>query len=115
MSVVSSRAALVAALELAGGLSVTPAAPTTITAYCAWPVLASAEPVNYCVDQGTWFVFIALPSGNQGASVAAGDVLIDAVLPHFKTVGKVTAVEPWSWPVETGGAAVPVIRFTVEA
>ena len=114
MSVVAARAAITTALELVGGLSVTPAAPPTITAYSAWPVLARAEPVNYCVDEGTWYVFVALPAGNNAASVAAGDILIDTALPHFKTVGKVTAVEPWSWPLETGGAAAPVIRFTLE-
>lgn len=115
MSVVASRAAIVTALEMVGGLSVTPAAPPTITTYSAWPVLSLAEPFNYCVDEATWYVFIALPAGSNAASVAAGDILIDSALPHFKTVGKVTAVEPWSWPAEPGQQSYPVIRFTLEA
>lgn len=115
MSVVASRAAITTALEMVGGLSVTSAAPPTIVAYSAWPVLSVAEPVNYCVDEATWFVFVALPAGNNEAAVAAGDILIDAALPYFKDVGKVTEVAPWSWPLEAGGGTIPVLRFTLEA
>lgn len=115
MSVVASRAAICAALELVGGLSVTKAAPPTMTPYAAWPVLSRALPINYCVDEADWFVFVVLPAANNEASVQAGDILIDAVLPRFKTVGKVTAVEPWSWPVDAAQTTIPVIRFTLEA
>lgn len=114
MSIAASRAAVVAALSSVPGVSATPHTPGTITAFCAWPVLASATPRNYCIDEATWYVFVALPAGNNAASVGAGDEMTDAVLPAFKPIGKVTAVEPWSWPVETGGATVPVIRITVE-
>lgn len=115
MTVASSRAAILAALEAVPDLNPTPATPAPIVAGSCWPVLSRAEPVNWCVDEGTWFVFVALPAGNNLAMVQAGDAAIDTLLPVFKTVGKVTAVEPWSWPVEAGGAAVPVIRFTLEA
>lgn len=115
MSVAGIRAALVAALSDVPGLSVTGYTPAPIITGSAWVILARAVPVNYCIDEAQWFVFIAVPAGSSGATVAAGDALIDDTLPALKAVAKVTAVEPWSWPVETGGAAVPVIRFTLEA
>jgi hypothetical protein len=115
VSLAQSRAAVVTALASLPELSATPTVPQTITTYSAWPVLARAEPLNWCIDQATWFVFVALPAGNSATTVAAGDQTVDDLLPALKPVGKVTAVEPWSWPVEPGQAAVPVIRFTLEA
>ena len=104
-----------AALAGVPGLSATAHTPAPIVAGAAWPALSRAVPVNYCVDEAEWFVFVAVPAGSSAASVAAGDQLIDALLPVFKTFAKVTAVEPWAWPVEPGQAATPVVRLTVEA
>lgn len=115
MSVASIRAGVVDALNTVPGVEATGYTPGVVAPGMAWVVLSTAVPLNWCIDQGTWFVFVAVTPATNAAAVAYGDGLIDAILPALKPVAKVTAVEPWAWPLEQGGGAAPVIRLTVEA
>lgn len=94
-------------------LAVSATAPATIVTGSAWPVWASTSWRNACVTDEHWYVFVALSNGDQGATAAEGDVTLDDVAAVLWPVAKVTTVEPWAWPVEAGGQAVPVLRFTL--
>jgi hypothetical protein len=109
-----NRDVLVAALgKVEPPLAVSPTAPSTIVAGCAWPVWASTSWRNQCATDESWYVFAALTNGDQGATVSDGDATLDDVAAVLWPVGKVETVEPWAWPVEAGQQAVPVLRFTV--
>lgn len=110
----TTRANLVAALEkVTPPLSVTATAPPVVVTGSAWPVWASTAWQNACLTTEDWYVFVALPNGDQGSTAAAGDVSLEDVATALWPVGKVTRVEPWSWPVESGQQAIPVLRFTL--
>lgn len=114
MSLAEQRAALVTALEKVPQLSVAVTQPDNITAGSAWPAWDRAQPTNACVTAADWFVFVCVPGGDAQSRAAAGDQLVDDVLPVLTLVGKVTAVESWRIPVEPGQQAVPVQRYTME-
>lgn len=115
MTVAETRATLVATLNGVPGLSAVGYTPATVTAGMAWVALVSAVPINYCIAEANWYLFVALPAGNNQATVDAGDAWMSDIVGALRPVGKVTAAEPWLWPVEPGQAAQPVLRITVEA
>lgn len=109
-----TRALIVEALgKVDPPLSVTTAVPPNIVTGSAWPAWGSTSWRNACLTEDEWFVFVALPNAEQGVTVGAGDVSLDDVAAALWLVGKVTRAEPWAWPVESGQAAVPVLRFTL--
>jgi hypothetical protein len=108
------RALIVDALSTVAGLSPSPVTPAPIVAGSAWPGWFETTWANACVKVSQFYVFVALPSGQEGASVDAGDQLVDEVAEVLWPVGHVLRVEPWQWPVEPGQQAVPVLRFTLE-
>lgn len=115
MSVTETRAALVAALGSVPGLNATGYTPDVILTGSAWVAMSRAEPVNYCVQQAEWFVFVGIPNANTQAAVDYADGLIEPVISALKPLAKVVAVEPWRWPVEPGQSTVNVQRYTLEA
>ena len=94
-------------------LAVWSSAPSTVVTGSAWPVWAETTWQSACVTAERWYVFVALPNGDQGHTAGAGDVTLDDVATALWPVGKVERVEPWAWPVESGQQAVPVLRFTL--
>lgn len=110
----AQRQAIVDALAEVDGLSPSAAAPSPIVAGSAWPGWFESTWLNQCHKQSQYYVFVALPNGQPGAVVDAGDEVIDAVAAALWLVGKVLRVEPLAWPVEPGQQTVPVVRFTME-
>lgn len=115
MTVADTRAALVAALASVPQLSAGGHIPSTITAYSAWVSFLRTEPINYCVQEAFWFAIVALPAGMSAATVTAADELIEPVMAALKPLAKVQFVDLAWWPVEPGMAAIPVLRFSLEA
>jgi hypothetical protein len=110
----AQRQAIVTALTGVPGLSPSAATPAPVVAGSAWPGWFETTWANPCVKVSQFYVFVALPNGQQGATVDTGDQVVDTVAAALWQVGKVSRVEPWAWPVEPGQQAVPVVRFTME-
>lgn len=108
------RQAILDALAKVDGLNPTASAPAPIVAGSAWPGWSSSSWLNACAVRTEWYVFIALPNGGQGVPVDAGDAIVEDIATVLWPVGKVTRAEPWSWPVEPGQQAIPLLRFTLE-
>lgn len=115
MSIPETRARLVGALEALPQLQAYGYTPAPIVAGQAWVVLVRGAPLNYCAEQADWFAYVALPAGNPQATVDAADQMIQPVLDALKPLAKITAFEPWQWPVEPGQQPIPVLRFSLEA
>ena len=83
------RQAIVDALAKVPGLTPTPAAPAPIVAGSAWTGWSSSTPTNACVTQHEYYVFVALPNGHQGATIDAGDEIVEDVATVLWAVAKV--------------------------
>jgi len=108
------RADIVAALATVPGLAPSDTAPAVITAGAAWPVWASSTLVSACYWRTLWYVFVALPAGDQASSAEAGDPLIELVGQALATAGLGGLIaEPWSWALDANRSqTVPTLRFT---
>jgi hypothetical protein len=117
----SIRANIAAALDgltvevdgTAHTLTATATTPKTIEAYCAWPVIGDARPFTMCLAETDWFVYVALPAGDQESTVAAADALYAPVCDALMTLGQVTHTRPRTVPVADGGADVPAWQYEV--
>lgn len=109
------RESIVDALAVVPGLTAYSSTPDVIVAGAAWPVWASSTWINVCARRTLWYVFVALTNGEQDATVAEGDPLIEQVGTALADVGLGgLIVEPWQWPVEVGGQAIPCLRITAQ-
>jgi len=109
-----TRDDIAAALATVPGLSATSSTPATIVAGSAWCEWVSTRWVN---AQGQrewrWYVFVALTGGDRAATAAEADPLVESVAAALWEIGVwPELVEPWSWAVEPGAQAVPVLRIT---
>jgi hypothetical protein len=110
---VTPEQAIVDALAAVPGLSPTPLPPASVIAGCAWPAFSSHGPArNACLTELTFYVYVALPANPQSV-VSAHDLRL-MIAVALAEVGQVLSGEAWAIPVEAGGQAVPVLRYTLE-
>ena len=114
----TSRQAIVAALGTVEGLAVSDGRPAAIAAFAAWPEWRSTRFRNQVRDGARdvlWYVVVALPAGGgTSGAIDAGDPLVETVGMALADAGLgVDVVEPAWLPIEPGGQAVPVLRFSI--
>ena len=112
-----TRADIAAALNGVDGLTGVEVVPSTITAGLAWPVWVSTRFLNMRPDgprETRWRAFAALPAGSSATSVDASDPLIEAVGNALSAIGlRIDLIEPVRSEATEGGAAIPLLRFTL--
>jgi hypothetical protein len=94
------------------GLTAHTSTPPTISTWDAWPVVSDIRDVTDCIGEVDWFVFVALPAGDQASLVEAGDAVVDPTREALRALGAVTHTRPFTWTV-ADGAAVPVWQFEI--
>lgn len=110
-AVAEQRAMIVQALGIVDQVDPHPTTPDTPSAFDGWPVLLDIRPITMGIIEADWQVFVALPAGDQHATVDTGDHIIDPVGDALMTIGKVTHVRPARWITGDAGEGVPVWQF----
>jgi len=108
----------IAAALTSVGLNGTPTKTGPISAGDGWPQWRStrwANTVPFGVRLGSWYVYVALPGGGVDVTAAEADPLVETVGQALVDAGlQIEVVEPYAIPVgDTGQAAVPVLRYSV--
>ena len=99
------------------GLSPHPTMPPAPGAGDAWPRWRNTRWANNVpggVRLGSWWVYVALPNASTDTTVAEADPIVESIGDALMALDlHIELVEPLQLPVEPGGAAIPVLRYSV--
>lgn len=109
----STRQDLADALGGVPGVTGLTLPPDVIQPGMAWPVWRSSTPITGTDYEVTYDVFLTLPAGSPGASIAEADDSWQPVAFALLHVGAVSLIEPVTMATDPAGAGLPAIRFTL--
>jgi hypothetical protein len=107
------RAEIAAALSTVDGVEGVPVPPTTPAPGTGWAVWSTRTPVNDCLAEVTYYVYVTLPAGQQSAAVEA-DAIVWDVEAALGGLGSLVATDPVALANGTGGESIPAIRCTLK-
>jgi len=106
------RDEIAAAISTVPGIDGVGLPPSVPAPGMGWPVWATRAPVNDCLAEVTYYVYVTLPAG-QGAPLAS-DAIVWDVEAALMGLGTLVATDPVALATGTGGESIPAIRCTVK-
>jgi hypothetical protein len=85
--------------------------PDTISPLDAWPVWQRTVPLNYCAQEVSWFVLVALPPASAETYIALADAFSEALCGPLQNLGKVVAITPVQLTASDVNAPMACLQF----